>query len=127
MTTNDRDDKGTDKPHDSEALVSQASRSLLSECFDTAVSWVEQPFAVIDFETTGLSPTEDRVLEVGVACFVKGELRSLKSWLVNPETPVSREERAMHHINDEELASAPPFEQVLAEVTAMIDGHLPAA
>jgi len=99
----------------------------LSAHLPPASKWVAQKLAVIDFETTGLSPQQDRVIEVGVACFENGQLSGLKNWLVNPGIPVPEEARAIHNIGDEELAGAPPFAEVIAEVRAMVEDHLPVA
>ena len=89
--------------------------------------WAAQKLAVIDFETTGLSAEQDRVIEVGVACFELGELTALKNWMCNPGIPIPEEARAIHNISDEDLASAPMFAQVMSELEALIRDHLPVA
>ena len=99
----------------------------LSRRFDPAAVWAEQRLCVIDFETTGLTPESDRVIEVGIACFERGELRELKNWLVNPGIPVPEEARAVHNIGDEELRGAPSIAEVLPELEALIGDHLPVA
>jgi DNA polymerase III subunit epsilon len=99
----------------------------LSRHVEPAAKWAVQKLAVIDFETTGLSPEQDRVIEVGVASFENGQLSGFKNWLVNPGVPVPEEARAIHNIGDEELAGAPAFPEVLAEVRAMVADHLPVA
>lgn len=99
----------------------------LSRRFEPAASWVEQRLCVIDFETTGLTPETDRVIEIGIACFEGGELRQLKNWLVNPGIPVPEQARAVHNIGDEELQGAPSIAEVLPELEALIDDHLPIA
>jgi DNA polymerase-3 subunit epsilon len=99
----------------------------LSQQFEAGAGWATLPLAVVDFETTGLSPDTDRVLEIGVACFAGGELTGLHNWLVNPGVPVPEEARAVHNISDEELVGAPAFAAVLPELRAAIAGHLPVA
>jgi DNA polymerase III subunit epsilon len=99
----------------------------LSKRFEAGVAWAEQKLAVIDFETTGLSPEQDRVIEIGVACFERGELRSLQNWLCNPGMPVPEQARAIHNISDEELRDAPAFGAVLPELQALIEDYLPVA
>jgi DNA polymerase-3 subunit epsilon len=99
----------------------------LSARFAASASWAEQKLAVIDFETTGLSATQDRVIEIGVACFEGGELRALKNWLCNPGMPVPEQARAIHNISDEELRDAPSFAAVLSELEAVVQDHLPVA
>jgi len=99
----------------------------LSDRFEPGVAWASQKLAIIDFETTGLTPAEDRVIEIGIACFEHGELRALENWLCNPGIPVPEQARAIHNISDEELAGAPSFTEVLAEVEAVVEGYLPVA
>ncbi|MGD8861814.1 MAG: 3'-5' exonuclease [Myxococcales bacterium] len=99
----------------------------LARHIEPEAEWVASKLAVIDFETTGLSPENDRVIEIGVVCFEGGELSGLKNWLVNPGIPVPEESRAVHNISDEELAGAPTFREVLPELTEMLSGCLPVA
>lgn len=71
---------------------------------------------VLDIETTGFDPAKDEVCEI--ACLdlvnVQGEWRAgdPKATLVNPCRPIPPESSAVHHILDEDVATAP----VLAEV-----------
>ena len=99
----------------------------LSDVVEASAKWAEQKLAVIDFETTGLSASEDRILEVGVACFDGGELTDRRNWLINPGIPVPEESRAIHNISDEDLKSAPFFADVTAELRNILAGRLPVA
>jgi DNA polymerase III subunit epsilon len=99
----------------------------LSRRFEPAAVWAEERLCVIDFETTGLTPESDRVIEVGIACFERGELVTLKNWLVNPGIPVPEEARAVHNIGDDELRGAPRIADVLPELETLIEDHLPVA
>lgn len=94
---------------------------------DGTVAWLSQKLAVIDFETTGLSPDNDRVIEVGVVCFDKGVLSAHHNWLINPGIAVPAEARAVNKITDEELATAPSFLNALPEIAEALRGHLPVA
>ncbi len=99
----------------------------LAEQFDPSTAWAQAPLAAIDFETTGLSPETDRVLEIGIACYDQGQQTALKNWLVNPGVPVPEQARAVHKIGDEELASAPSFQAVFGEVCEVLRGRIPLA
>lgn len=90
-------------------------------------AWAEMPIAVIDFETTGLDAANDRVVEMGIAVFERGELVESKSWLVNPEMPVPDAASAVHGITNEMLANAAKFADVLEEALPMLVGRVPAA
>jgi DNA polymerase-3 subunit epsilon len=95
--------------------------------FDPKQPWTELPLAVIDFETTGFDENIDRVVEVGVVCFHRGELTSTKSWLVNPGMPIPESAVSVHGITDAMVADAPRFEQIAEELRAALVGHLPVA
>jgi DNA polymerase-3 subunit epsilon len=99
----------------------------LSRHVEAGSAWAHERLAVIDFETTGLSHEQDRVIEVGVACFERGELSALKNWLVNPGMALPEISREMTNITDEQLRDAPAFAEVAAELQALIEGHLPVA
>jgi len=95
--------------------------------FDAAAKWRLSTFAVIDFETTGLDPAEDRVLEMGIVCFEQGRISARHNWLIDPGIPVPEEARKIHGISDEDLANAPRFEELLTEIVGLLSGRLPVA
>lgn len=81
------------------------------------------PYAVIDVETTGLSPQGgDRVIEVAVArVSADGRIEDEFSTLINPEGrdtgPVF-----VHGISNDAVANAPTFAEVAPELLARFDG-----
>lgn len=99
----------------------------LAKVLDAGERWSAARLAVIDFETTGLTPEEDRIIEIGVACFEAGQLSGLRNWLVNPGRTVTPEVLALTGIDPTELAAAPPLSAVMHEFEALIVGHLPVA
>jgi DNA polymerase-3 subunit epsilon len=109
--------------------LSRALRDVagLAAGYEARSRWAEARLAIIDFETTGLTPETDRVIEIGVACFDAGRLTKLQNWLVNPGIPIPEESRAIHNISDEELANAPRFETVAVELAEVLRDHIPVA
>lgn len=99
----------------------------LSPIVEPAARWAEQRLAVIDFETTGLDSTKDRIIEIGVACFEAGQLSGLENWVVNPGVEVSQEILEITKIDPAQIAAAPTLPQVLEAFAARIEGHLPVA
>jgi len=99
----------------------------LCSYFSASGDWREAKLAVIDLETTGLSPDTDRVIEVGIAFFDQGALSSRRNWLINPGIPVPPEARAVHQINDDELATAPFFGEVFSEICEFLRDSIPVA
>ncbi len=61
----------------------------------------------IDIETTGLSITQDRIVQIGC---IKG--KEEKQILINPEMPIPKEASDIHGITDEMVKDAPTFKQI---------------
>ncbi len=89
--------------------------------------WKRLPLVVIDFETTGLNPENDRVLEMGLVFFRDGKFEDRHNWLINPGMPVPKESSDVHGITDEQLADAPFFEQIFDEVLGHLKDRVPVA
>lgn len=65
---------------------------------------------VIDTETTGFNPIEDRVVELALVSLTDtGEITLAWSTLINPGRDIPPTARAIHHISDEDVANAPPL------------------
>jgi len=70
-------------------------------------------FAFLDLETTGLSPWfGDRICEVGIVISEGKRIKEQVQQLVNPEHPLSPGAASTNGLSDEELKSAPLFEEV---------------
>jgi len=110
-------------------LIADAIQNVEGLCheFEPGASWEDIPITVIDFETTGRDSETDRVIEIGLVTFEKGDVSSRESWLVNPGIPIPEESRAVHGITDEELEGAPDFATVLPKLLDVLRGKLPAA
>jgi len=83
----------------------------------------EGGFAVLDFETTGLSPTTDRVIEVGLIK-ADGEGRPVAFFqtFINPEGPVGATH--IHGITDADVADAPTFSEISEELVKRLQTHV---
>lgn len=89
-------------------------------------------FVALDFETTGLDPGKDRIVEIGSVAFrlVKGgegwtaAVEGGFSSLVNPGMPIPAEVSAIHGIDDLAVSSAPTFAQAASELFALIEGSI---
>lgn len=80
------------------------------------------PVAVLDFETTGLSPKSGaRVVEIGVVRVEPGKQPEIAfDTLVNPEGPVYATE--IHGITNDDVADAPTFRDVAGSIVDALDG-----
>lgn len=82
----------------------------------------DRPLAVVDVETTGLSPRYgDRVIEIGVLR-AEGEREVTFESFVDPRCPISPGAMAVHGITQEMVAEAPRFGDVADQVWQLLDG-----
>jgi DNA polymerase-3 subunit epsilon len=82
-------------------------------------------FAVIDFETTGLSPQQgDRAIEIGVAVFDGDRVVDTYQSLMNPGVEVPYFIEELTGISQEMVEDSPASTTVMREVRAII-GDLP--
>ena len=70
-------------------------------------------FIVFDTETTGLTPSKDRVIELAAVRFVGGVPTEVFETFVNPERPIPPTVTSINHITDDMVANAPTMSQVL--------------
>jgi len=86
----------------------------------------ETPIAVIDFETTGLSPGYDRVVEVSVVRIDPGmRPRLVLDTLVNPGRRMAATH--IHNITDQDVVNAPSFEHIADDLLRAISDSVVAA
>lgn len=73
-------------------------------------------FIAFDVETTGLSPTSDRIVEIGAVIFQNGTVHKVFSSLVNPGVSISQTASAVNHITNTMLATAPSEEEIYPQL-----------
>lgn len=91
--------------------------------------WDTCPIVWLDFETTGLRPGLDRVVEVGLARFEGRKLVAELGARIDPGIPIPAEASAIHGITDADVEGAITIEDFFActEPKAMLEGAQPAA
>jgi exodeoxyribonuclease X len=71
-------------------------------------------FRLIDLETTGFEPDEDEIVEIAsVDVSEAGVISNPMEDLVNPGFPIPPESSAVHHLIDEDVATAGKLSEVL--------------
>jgi DNA polymerase III subunit epsilon len=81
-------------------------------------------FAFVDLETTGVSPSADRVTEIGVVRVDRGRIVDEWSSLVDPGVPIPAEIQALTGITNEMVRSAPRFSSLLPEIERRLTGRI---
>lgn len=88
--------------------------------------WRESSFAVIDLETTGLDPSRDDVLSVGVVPVEHGRIVMGRSYYrtVRPRVAPDATTVVIHGIRPVDAAAAEPADDVARELTALLRGRV---
>jgi DNA polymerase-3 subunit epsilon len=79
-----------------------------------------KPIAVFDLETTGIDVTNDRIVEIAILKSMPDGTELKYQQRVHPEMPIPAESSAIHGIYDKDVADAPTFKDIAADVVAFI-------
>ncbi|PKK96822.1 MAG: PolC-type DNA polymerase III, partial [Tenericutes bacterium HGW-Tenericutes-3] len=79
-------------------------------------------YIVFDIETTGLSSTRDKIIEIGAVKIEAGTVSEKYQTFVNPLEPLSTFTTELTDITDDMLKTAPTIEQVLPDFLKFIEG-----
>ncbi len=80
---------------------------------DTTVPVTDCTFVAFDYETTGLHPAVDRIVEFGAVKFTVGRELAEFSELANPGMPINPDASRVSGITDAMVAGKAPVEDVL--------------
>jgi len=83
---------------------------------------LDRPLAVIDLETTGLDVQRDRIVEIAIVKLHPDGRRERLVRRVNPGVPIPYPATRVHGIRDEDVAAAPPFAELAAEIERLLEG-----
>ena len=72
-------------------------------------------FVVFDIETTGFSPVNNRIIEIGAVKVSGGEIVDRYSTFVNPDVPIPFEIQKLTGINDNMVIDSPMIEEILPQ------------
>jgi DNA polymerase-3 subunit epsilon len=85
---------------------------------------IDEPLVFLDLETTGATPTHDRITEVGLVTVDNGKFTRQWSTLVNPGMRIPPMITSLTGISDEMVALAPGFDEIRDELIRHIDGRI---
>lgn len=77
-------------------------------------------YIALDLETTGLSPKEDRIIEIGAAWVENGEVGNTFSTLVNPRRQLPDYIIEMTGITQKDVDRAPQIGEILTDLSVFI-------
>ena len=90
-------------------MLAEAVQTTLEE----GIPLDEVTFCVVDLETTGGSPVDSAITEIGAVTYRGGERLGVFETLVNPGVPIPPYISHLTGIDDHLVAGAPPIEAVL--------------
>jgi DNA polymerase-3 subunit epsilon len=79
-----------------------------------------RPLAFFDLETTGLNIATDRIVEISIVKILPNGDKEIKTELVNPTIPISKESVEIHGITEEKLKDKPTFKELASDIDAFI-------
>src|SRR5579859_3367114 len=86
----------------------------------TMIDWTSLTYAVVDVEGNGQQPPD--LVELAVVPIAGGIIGEPHSWLVRPERPIQHFATRIHGLTNQDVADAPPFNEVAAEAQQAIEG-----
>lgn len=88
---------------------------------------LQADFVVFDIETTGFSPVNNQIIEIGAVKVQGGAITERYSTFVNPRVPIPYEIEKLTGIKDEDVMDAPTIDMILPQFLAFCDGCVLAA
>lgn len=83
---------------------------------------LQDDFVVFDIETTGFSPVNNRIIEIGAVKVSGGEIVDRYSTFVNPDVPIPFEIEKLTSIRDDMVMGYPQIDEILLEFLRFCDG-----
>jgi DNA polymerase-3 subunit epsilon len=96
----------------------------LQGTLDQGVALRDVTFCIVDLETTGGSPAESAITEVGAVTYRGGERIGVFHTLVDPRRPIPPSITHLTGIDDVAVAGMPPIEAVLPELVEYLRGRV---
>lgn len=85
---------------------------------------LEDEFVIFDIETTGLSPLNNKITEIGAVIYKAGEIIDEFNMYVNPKVPIPDEITKLTGISDETVKDASEISEVLPKFLEFIGGRM---
>lgn len=90
----------------------------------TTVPKLKKQYLAFDVETTGLSPVNNKIIEVGAVLFESGRITKEYGTLINPEVSIPYSATAINHITNDMIKDAPKEKEAYAGLTAFLGDAL---
>lgn len=85
---------------------------------------LEDTYVVFDLETTGFSPINHKIIEIGAVKVEQGTITERFSSFVNPEVPIPFKIEELTGIRDDMVLNAPKIEEILPQFLSFCEGSV---
>lgn len=93
--------------------------SELGPRFAEFVAGLQRPIVFFDIEATGTDPVADRIVELSVVRVLPGgTIEAARTWRIDPQVKIPAEASEIHGIKNADLADAPRFADVAADIAS---------
>jgi DNA polymerase III subunit epsilon len=82
---------------------------------------LKRPLAFFDLETTGLSITNDRIVEISLLKIHPNGSQESMTYLLNPEIPIPAAITKIHGISDADVKDKPVFADIARDLSRFLD------
>ena len=83
---------------------------------------LKNPLIFFDLETTGMSITSDRIVEISYLKVFPNQREEVKTFLINPGKPIPPEVTEIHGISDDDVRNAPFFNEIAKTLANSFEG-----
>jgi len=82
---------------------------------------IQKPLVIFDLETTGISTTNDRIIEMYLIKLSPDGSEDHKRYLIHPGIPIPEQSSAIHGIYDKDVEGLPGFAAIAKELSKYLD------
>jgi DNA polymerase-3 subunit epsilon len=83
---------------------------------------LKNPLVIFDLETTGISISQDRIIEYSFIKIFPNQEKEIRTERINPTIPIPIESSLIHGIYDKDIVDAPTFKQVAKNLVKWLEG-----
>lgn len=83
---------------------------------------LERPLVIFDLETTGLTPGDDRTVEIAYQKIMPDGTVTARTQRLNPGRPIPEDATAVHGIRDEDVRGEPTFANLCYDLWSVFEG-----
>lgn len=83
---------------------------------------LKNPLIFFDLETTGTDVVKDRIVELSYLKINPDGSEETKTWLINPQMPISPEATSIHGISNDDVKDSPTFQHIAQTLANEFEG-----